>query len=203
VRADGTCHVGAPPARSAAAEQVGLQQRNGPLLVLVSGPAQPAARVHPPDRQGRRDDGQQAARCDRFLAAPGGGFTLPHWHEDFEEVFYVLEGQIDYLTGTTWVAAGPGCTIFVPATAVHAFRNASGRTARHLAIGAPPEMVDLVRDLGTVGPSQFEAVHERYRSHFARQSPHFPRPDRRGPAAGRRAATLAPPISRASLRVMR
>jgi hypothetical protein len=35
-------------------------------------------------------------------------------------------------------------------------------------------MVDLVRDLGAAGPSQFEAVHERHRSHFARESPHFP-----------------------------
>jgi mannose-6-phosphate isomerase-like protein (cupin superfamily) len=107
---------------------------------------------------------------------PGGGFPFPHWHEDLEEAFYVLEGEIDYLTGTTWITAGPGSTIFVPATVTHAFRNTSGKPARHLAIGAPAEMVELVRDLGAVSPGQFEAVHERHRSHFARQSPHFPRP---------------------------
>ena len=107
---------------------------------------------------------------------PGGGFIFPHWHEDLEEAFYVLDGQIDYLTGSTWVTAGPGTTIFIPATVIHAFRNTSGQPARHLAIGAPAEMADLVRDLGTAGPSQFEAVHEQHRSHFARQSPHFPSP---------------------------
>jgi uncharacterized cupin superfamily protein len=107
---------------------------------------------------------------------PGGGFVFPHWHEDFEEVFYVLAGEIEYLTGTTWITAGPGCTIFVPATVIHAFRNTSGQAARHLVIGAPAEMIDLVRDLGTVSPSQFESVHEQHRSHFARQSPHFPNP---------------------------
>ncbi len=26
---------------------------------------------------------------------PGGGFSIPHWHEDLYEVFYVLEGEID------------------------------------------------------------------------------------------------------------
>lgn len=107
---------------------------------------------------------------------PGGGFIYPHWHEDFEEAFYVLDGQIDYLTGTTWVTAGPGSTIFIPATVIHAFRNTSGQDARHLAIGAPAEVADLVRDLGTVSPAQFEAVHERHRSHFAHGSPHFPHP---------------------------
>jgi uncharacterized cupin superfamily protein len=108
--------------------------------------------------------------------APGGGFHFPHWHEDLEEAFYVLNGQIDYLTGTTWITAGPGSTIFVPPTVIHAFRNTSGQPARHLAIGAPAEMIDLVRDLGTVGPSEFETVHEQHRSHFAHQSPHFPQP---------------------------
>jgi uncharacterized cupin superfamily protein len=107
---------------------------------------------------------------------PGGGFMFPHWHEDLEEAFYVLDGQIDYLTGSIWITAGPGSTVFVPATVIHAFRNTSGQPARHLAIGAPAEMVDLVRDLGTVSPSQFEAVLDRHRSHFAHQSPHFPHP---------------------------
>jgi len=37
-------------------------------------------------------------------------------------------------------------------------------------------MVDLVRNLGAVTPAQFEAVHEQHRSHFARDSPHFPQP---------------------------
>jgi uncharacterized cupin superfamily protein len=117
----------------------------------------------------------QLGVIDSFLP-PGGGFHFPHWHEDLEEAFYVLEGEIDYLTGTTWTTAGPGSTVFVPATVIHAFRNTSGQPARHLAIGAPAEMVDLVRDLGAVTPDQFEAVHEQHRSHFARQSPHFPQP---------------------------
>jgi uncharacterized cupin superfamily protein len=110
------------------------------------------------------------------LLPPGGGFMFPHWHEDFEEVFYVLDGEIEYLGGANWITAGPGSTIFVPPKVIHAFRNTSGTVARHLAIGAPAQMVDLVRDLGTVSPSQFEAVHERHRSHFARESPHYPRP---------------------------
>jgi uncharacterized cupin superfamily protein len=28
---------------------------------------------------------------------PGGGLQMPHWHEDMDEAFYVLEGEIEFL----------------------------------------------------------------------------------------------------------
>ena len=27
---------------------------------------------------------------------PGGGFQIPRWHEDLDEAFYVLEGEIEF-----------------------------------------------------------------------------------------------------------
>ena len=106
---------------------------------------------------------------------PGGGFAFPHWHEEFEEVFYVLDGQIDYLAGQQWATAQAGSVIFVPKGVIHAFRNTSNRSARHLVTVAPAEALGLIEGLAADGPSQFEAVHERHRSLFARDSPYYPR----------------------------
>ncbi len=48
---------------------------------------------------GRIENAQVAV----YLGTRGGRFHYPHWHEDPEEAFYVLEGEIDYPTGTTWI----------------------------------------------------------------------------------------------------
>ena len=84
---------------------------------------------------------------------PGGGFAIPHWHEDLYEVFYVLEGEIEYLLGGDWRRAPAGTTVFIPAGAVHAFRNASGRPARHLVAG-PPRAVEMLTELGRAPPPE-------------------------------------------------
>ena len=104
---------------------------------------------------------------------PGGGFRVPHWHDESEEVFYVLDGEIEYLLGDHRHREIPGSTVFVPPGTVHAFRNSTALPASHLVIGSA-ELISLVEDLGEVEPDEFEAVHERYRSHFAHSSPHFP-----------------------------
>jgi quercetin dioxygenase-like cupin family protein len=98
---------------------------------------------------------------------PGGGFRIPHWHEDLYEVFYVLEGEIEYLLGGDWRRAPAGATVFIPPGTVHAFRNASGRPARQL-VAAPPQAIEMLTDLGRHPLDQWEHIHERYRSHYAR-----------------------------------
>jgi uncharacterized cupin superfamily protein len=99
---------------------------------------------------------------------PGGGFQIPHWHEDLDEVFYVLEGEVEFLLDGGWRRASAGTTIFVPAGTVHAFRNASNRPARQLVIG-PAEVAELIAELGEYPRERWEEVHERHRSHYAGQ----------------------------------
>ena len=101
---------------------------------------------------------------------PGGGFPVPHWHEDLYEVFYVLEGEIDYLLGQQWRCAPAGTTVFIPAGTVHAFRNTSGRPARQLVAG-PPGAVALIAELGACPRDRWEEVHERHRSHYTHGQP--------------------------------
>src|SRR5215471_3241379 len=97
---------------------------------------------------------------------PGGGFQVPHWHEDLDEVFYVLEGEIEFLLDGQWRRARAGSTVFVPAGTVHAFRNTSDRLARQLVMG-PVEVVELIAELAEHPREQWEEVHERHRSHYA------------------------------------
>jgi len=79
---------------------------------------------------------------------PGGGFQIPHWHEDLDEVFFVLEGEIEYLLDRVWRRAVGGSTVFVPAGTAHAFRNAtSDRSGRQLVVG-PVEVTELIAEQG-------------------------------------------------------
>lgn len=39
---------------------------------------------------------------------PGGGFPFAHVHDEYEEVFYVLEGEIEYRLGEVWAPHPPG-----------------------------------------------------------------------------------------------
>jgi len=97
---------------------------------------------------------------------PGGGFQIPHWHDDLDEVFYVLEGKIEFLLDGQWRRAVAGSTVFVPAGTVHAFRNASDQPARQLVVG-PVEVAELIAELGDHPRERWEEVHERHRSHYA------------------------------------
>jgi uncharacterized cupin superfamily protein len=98
---------------------------------------------------------------------PGGGFQVPHWHDDLDETFYVLEGEIEFLLDGAWHRAPAGSTVFVPAGTVHAFRNAGDQPARQLVAG-PVEVAELIAELGEHPRARWEEVHERHRSHYAR-----------------------------------
>jgi quercetin dioxygenase-like cupin family protein len=101
---------------------------------------------------------------------PGGGFRVPHWHDDLDEVFYVLEGEVEYLLDGQWRRVPAGTTVFIPAGTIHAFRNESGRPARHLLL-VPPGAVEMIAELGRHPREQWEQVHARHRSYYAHSQP--------------------------------
>lgn len=98
---------------------------------------------------------------------PGGGFPVAHLHDQYEEAFYVLEGEIDYLIGDRWVTATRDTTVFVPAGTPHAFRNASAAPARQLVI-ASAEVLTMLEEMAKVPLDGWEEVHERFHSHYVR-----------------------------------
>ena len=94
---------------------------------------------------------------------PGAGFP-GHVHEEYEEIFYVLEGEIEYLIGDEWATAPQGSTVFVPAGTAHGFRNPSQATSRHLAIASPAEAITMIEELTSAGPDDLASVMARYRT---------------------------------------
>jgi quercetin dioxygenase-like cupin family protein len=70
-----------------------------------------------------------------MLVPPGGG-PPPHRH-DFEEMFTVLEGEIEVTFRGQRSVANAGETINIPANAPHSFRNISMKPARMLCMCSP------------------------------------------------------------------
>jgi quercetin dioxygenase-like cupin family protein len=145
----------------------GGRQPGGPLIPagqgrpLRAGPTRPVVKVGP--HIGSRLIGMLESELP-----PGGGFP-GHVHDDYEEAFYVLAGQIDYLIGDTWTRAITGSAVFVPPGRVHGFRNPGPEPARHLAIASPAEAMTMIEELTQAPPGHQPAVLARYRSRFADQ----------------------------------
>jgi mannose-6-phosphate isomerase-like protein (cupin superfamily) len=59
-----------------------------------------------------------------------------HSHPE-DDVFYVLEGTMDFFVDGEWTAAPPGSFVLVPGGVTHTFRNTGDVRAVALNIGAP------------------------------------------------------------------
>jgi len=70
------------------------------------------------------------------MHVPPGGGPPPHRH-DFEEMFSVLEGEVEVNFRGQSLTARAGETINIPANAPHAFRNVGGTVSRLLCMCAP------------------------------------------------------------------
>jgi quercetin dioxygenase-like cupin family protein len=70
-----------------------------------------------------------------MLVPPGGG-PPPHRH-DFEEMFTILEGEIEVTFRGAKSMLRAGETANIPANAPHQFRNSSGASARLLCLCSP------------------------------------------------------------------
>jgi len=72
---------------------------------------------------------------------PGGGPPL-HRH-DFEEMFHLLDGEIEFTFRGETITARAGETVNIPARAPHHFQNVSDRTARVLTMITPPGLEEF------------------------------------------------------------
>jgi quercetin dioxygenase-like cupin family protein len=83
-----------------------------------------------------------------MLVPPGGG-PPPHRH-DFEEMFTVIEGTVEFTFRGEKFVAQPGTTLNVPANAPHSFRNATSDPARLLCVCSPAGQEEFFMEIGTV-----------------------------------------------------
>jgi quercetin dioxygenase-like cupin family protein len=61
----------------------------------------------------------------------------PLHHHDFDEAFYVLEGELTFQLGDELRTAGPGELVFAPRGSHHTLANLSGAPARYLVVCTP------------------------------------------------------------------
>ncbi len=81
------------------------------------------------------------------MHVPPGGGPPPHRH-DFEEMFTVLEGEVELTFRGEHMVARAGETVNVPANAPHAFTNASGQPVRLLCLCSPAGQEEFFLDVG-------------------------------------------------------
>jgi quercetin dioxygenase-like cupin family protein len=81
------------------------------------------------------------------MHVPPGGGPPPHRH-DFEEMFTVLDGEIEVTFRGVSEVATAGVTINVPANAPHVFRNVSDRAARLLCLCSPAGQEEFFKEIG-------------------------------------------------------
>ena len=85
--------------------------------------------------------------CLIDMHVPPGGGPPPHRH-DFEEMFAVLDGEIELTFRGETSVARTGETVNVPANAPHRFTNASDRPARLLCLCSPAGQEEFFLTVG-------------------------------------------------------
>ena len=81
------------------------------------------------------------------MHVPPGGGPPPHRH-DFEEMFTILDGEIELTFRGATTVARAGDTLNVPANAPHVFRNNAERPARLLCLCSPSGQEEFFRAVG-------------------------------------------------------
>jgi mannose-6-phosphate isomerase-like protein (cupin superfamily) len=77
------------------------------------------------------------ALCLAVAETPPGAGPPPHVHARDDELFFVLHGELSFLTPDGWVPAPQGAAIFAPKGIPHTFRNAGSTPSRHLVVALP------------------------------------------------------------------
>lgn len=82
------------------------------------------------------------------IIAPAARVPVPHYHKDFDETIYGLEGVVSYTIDGKAIEIGPGDCYFIPRGVTHGFANKTDKTIRFLAVINP----------GIFGPAYFKDV---------------------------------------------
>ncbi len=94
--------------------------------------------------------------CLIDMTVPYCGGPGPHRH-DFEEMFTILDGEIELTFRGVSAVAKEGETINVPANAPHVFRNVSDRPARLLCLCSPAGQEEFFKEVGVPVAHRTEA----------------------------------------------
>jgi quercetin dioxygenase-like cupin family protein len=71
------------------------------------------------------------------IVLPAGSAGPPLHHHDFDEAFYVLDGELTFQLGEELATAGPGTLTFAPRGSHHTLANLTAAAARYLLVCTP------------------------------------------------------------------
>ena len=83
-----------------------------------------------------------------FTVPAGAKVPLPHYHKDYDETLYGVEGVMTFTVEGKVMEIWPGESCFVPRGAVHGFNNLKQTDAKALAIVTP----------ALIGPEYFKEM---------------------------------------------
>lgn len=84
------------------------------------------------------------------MVVPPGGGPPPHAHRLTQEMFYVLEGEVEFKTEAGKSVLAAGGFVNIPfGGAIHCFKNVSGSVARLLCTVVPAGLEKIFEAIGT------------------------------------------------------
>src|SRR5476651_1163949 len=95
---------------------------------------------------GKETDG--AFATIEMIIPPGGG-PGPHAHPDFQETFYVIEGEVEVKSEAGTYIAKKGAYVVIPKGGiVHCFKNKSDKIANLLCTVVPSGLEEMFLEVG-------------------------------------------------------
>lgn len=85
-----------------------------------------------------------------MIAHPNANMPVPHYHENWDETVYALEGVMTWQVGGKQRELHPGQSLFIKRGVVHGFHNNTQHPARNLCMLSP----------GVLGPGYFREIAE-------------------------------------------
>ncbi len=85
-------------------------------------------------------------------ALPGGFASPYHIHHAEDELWYVLEGDVRFVSGTTSLVIGKGGIAFLPRDVAHGFEIVGATEARMLCVTTPAGFEGFVEELSEPAP---------------------------------------------------
>jgi len=100
------------------------------------------------------------------------GMGPPPHHHDWDEAYYILDGEVDFHIDGEQVRSSRGDFNYLPRNTVHGFKGASEAPARVLIFAAPAHGTEFFRELNDEirtlpdDASKIPAIGERHGIHF-------------------------------------
>ena len=88
--------------------------------------------------------------CLGLAVTPPGEGPPPHVHHTDDELFIVVEGQLEVWNDGDWIPARAGSVVYLPRGSRHTFRNAGTTPSRHWVLTTPSGFEEFYRGAADV-----------------------------------------------------